>query len=444
MRSSARLSRADGQGAPSAPVGALATLIVAIFTVFSSFAFSHAFSGDLYAVWRAGEHFGAGDLDNVYRRDAAFFTMLPPDAWAGEAADDGEAGAIYPFVYPPLWAWVGWQAHGIGDFETFSAIASILNPLMIAAMLIMAHRLSAPGMSQGLFVGAGILFFWFSMAGSMALYQKQPQIVVAFLSVLAIFCGARGWPRVAGTALALAAAIKLFPAFLAIFWLASGQRRAVAAFVVAGALLAALSVAVAGWPLHETFLHQVRLISTTSLLTRLNYSVESLVTAAMFPDAIEFVKAVHVGPPEDSSGGWFVVPEPFLSNLTFTAALAGAIAWLARAFRRTGGRVLMLWPLALMILTLLSPIAWAYYFLAPLAFLPAVFDRFRLSTALALFVAPLCLTSPFVQMWVLGPPSGSDTHRFALQALGVLSMGLLTGAFRSICRRDGMGVRAQR
>lgn len=104
MRSSARLSHEDGQGARSAPAGALTTLIVAIFTVFSAFAFSHAFSGDLYAVWRAGEHFGTGDPDNVYRRDEAFFTMLPPDTWAGEAADEVSAGAIYPFVYPPLWA----------------------------------------------------------------------------------------------------------------------------------------------------------------------------------------------------------------------------------------------------------------------------------------------------------------------------------------------------
>lgn len=308
---------------------------------------------------------------------------------------------------------------------------------MIAAMLIMAHRLSAPGMSQALFVGTGILFFWFSMAGSMALYQKQPQVVVAFLSVLAIFCGARGRPRMAGAALALAAAIKLFPAFLAIFWLASGQRRAVVAFALAGALLAALSVAVAGWPLHETFLHQVGLISSTSLLTRLNYSVEAVLTAAMFPDAVEFVAAVRTGMLEGAQPGWFVVPEPFLSNLAFTAALAGAIAWLARAFRRTGGQVVMLWPLALMILTLLSPIAWAYYFLAPLAFLPAIFDRFSPFRAMTLFLIPLTLSSPFVQTWVLGPPSGIDTHRFALQALGVLSMGLLTGAFWAICRRDG-------
>nr|WP_304504903.1 glycosyltransferase 87 family protein [Defluviimonas sediminis] len=365
--------------------------------------------------------------------------MLPPDAWAGETADEVSAGVIYPFVYPPLWAWVGWQAHGIGDFETVSAIASILNPLMIAAMLIMAHRLSAPGMSQGLFVGTGILFFWFSMVGSMALYQKQPQVVVAFLSVLAIFCGARGWPRMAGTALAFAAAIKLFPAFLAIFWLASGQRRAVVAFALAGALLAALSVAVAGWPLHETFLHQVGLISSTSLLTRLNYSVEAVLTAAMFPGAVEFVAAVRTGMPEGAQPGWFVVPEPFLSNLAFTAALAGAIAWLARGFRRTGGQVVMLWPLALMILTLLSPIAWAYYFLAPLAFLPAIFDRFSPFRAMALFLIPLTLTSPFVQTWVLGPPSGIDTHRIAIQILGVLSMGLLTGAFWAICRRDRMG-----
>lgn len=431
-----KISRSSAGSGRTERLGIATFLIVLVLSILSGVVFSHSFSGDLFAVWKAGASFSQGDLANVYPSDGAYFTMLPPDAWIGEAPEGEIRGIVYPFVYPPLWAWAASLLQGVVSYEEFSSLVSFANPLLMLGMLIMAHRLAAPALGQATYVAIGAIFFWFSMAGAMALFQKQPQIMVAFLTVFAIYSVHLGRPVAGGLALAAAASIKLFPAALAIFWLASGQRRATASFCVAGGALAVLSVIVAGWPLHEAFLHEVRLISGTSLLTRLNYSVESVFAAALFPDLVTFVAAPSVGSGAGAGVGWYVLAEPAVSNLAFSVVLIGVIALLARRFHTTRGQAIALWPLSLMLLTLLSPIAWAYYFLAPLSFLPALFDRFRLRTALVLALTALILTSPFVQSSVFGRASGGDPDRFMIQWLGVLAMCMLTAAFWVMFRRE--------
>ena len=67
----------------------------------------------------------------------------------------------------------------------------------------------------------------------------------------------RGLHALAGALVAIAAACKIFPVVLFVFFLRRGSWRALIAGAATGAVALAVSVAVFGWNLHRTYLHQI-------------------------------------------------------------------------------------------------------------------------------------------------------------------------------------------
>jgi len=98
-----------------------------------------------------------------------------------------------------------------------------------------------------------------------------------------------GAPLTAGAVIALAASIKLYPALLALPFLASGNRRAFGSFVVIGASLGGLSIALAGWPLHSLFLAEVGRISGTVMSTIHTYSFDAIIGQMFFADQMQMI-----------------------------------------------------------------------------------------------------------------------------------------------------------
>lgn len=357
---------------------------------------------DFRAGWIAGQAFAAGRFDLIYPPLEGHYTMRPPTAWPGWLAAEGFRGVVYPFVYPPLWAWAAAQVARFAAFPQVAAAAAVLNGTMVVAMLVMARNLVAPRLDLTLYLFVGLVSLSLSMIGVVSLMESQPQIFVAFLTLVAISRAERGEALLPGTALALAASIKLYPAFLALLFLARGQRRAAAAFALAGAALAALSVAVAGWPLHRHFLALLGEMSGTTLVTHLTYSLESAAAQLLFAGRLDHVPLAVTDPALADIYTLVLFREPAAFQRTFAllqVAAIGAVTLLFQRMSRDRGRPfpLLLWPFALTALALTGPLAWAYYFLAPAAFLPALLDRLPWRVAIPVIAAATCLLSPFAQ-----------------------------------------------
>ena len=100
-------------------------------------------------------------------------------------------------------------------------------------------------------------------------------------------------PILAGIALAIAAAIKIYPAFFALFWLFSREKRAFAAFVIAGGIIGANSVLWAGWPFFGRAWASV-VNRSPNMFTLIGmgvgaaygFSVVAVVAPGVFPDAL--------------------------------------------------------------------------------------------------------------------------------------------------------------
>lgn len=383
-------------------------------------------SADFLALWNAGIALTNGALSEVYPAVNRPFTMLIPPSWQHAPYLAGAKGEVYPFLYPPLWAWAMGQLSRITNFGTAVSVASTINAILVPGMILLAHRIAAPQMKQWLFLVLGLAFVLLPPAGIVALLQNQPQILVSFLTVLAIERAISGRQATAGAVLALAAALKVYPVLLVALWLAAGRYRAVGSFVLVGGALGGLSVVVAGWPLHTTFLALLSSISHSVLLTALSFSVDASIAQVLMPERLALVIAPDdPGLPGEVSG-WFVMAEPALMSLAGQVAQIGALVVFAWMLRRRPGPAaeVAIWPLAMVVLALLGPVAWGYHYMAPLAFAPMAFERLGRRTDTVLMLSGAAVISglrPVSENWtwlVNGP-----------QLVGTLGIVLIAAGF---------------
>jgi Glycosyltransferase family 87/WD40-like Beta Propeller Repeat len=89
------------------------------------------------------------------------------------------------------------------------------------------------------------------------LLYGQLYIFILLLVVAACWSYLRGFRVLAGVLVALAAACKVFPALLFVFFLQRREWRALASGVLTGLAAIAVSVAVFGWNVHRTWLYEI-------------------------------------------------------------------------------------------------------------------------------------------------------------------------------------------
>lgn len=428
-----------GPALPAPWISPATLVVIALFAAVSVLAFRDRSSADLMAVWLAGEAVGMGRPDLLYPPDTAYFSMLPPPDWIAWLTARGYTGDVFPFIYPPLWAWLAARLSAVIAYDGFLRIMSALLPALIGLMLVFAHRLAAPAMRQASYVAGGLALIALTFIGAIALHQNQPQIIVALLVVAAIERSEHGAPRTAGILLALAAAIKVVPVLYALLWLMMRRWRELAAFAVTGAALAALSVAVMGWPAHAAFLRMLGIISDTGLLIRFNYSIGTALMQVFAPDSIVWVPDAMAGAnPARAAFGYNVIPLPAAVSLSLKLAQLATVILCGRLLARaaTTEERAALWPFAMIAISLTGPLSWSHHYLAPAAFLPMIALRLRPALAAAAAVAILLFLSPLIGVPGL-PIAGL---RDPIQLTGTLVMIGIAGLFLAIRRRPAAAV----
>ncbi len=400
-------------------------------------------SPDLMATWLAGQYLEAGQPDQVYAEVDNYFRMYPPSDWRMFMAREYQyEGPVFPFLYPPLWAKLGQLFSGV-NFWRLAAVALAVNTGLLLATVWLAWRTCRPTIGPILFMGLAIVLLASNHIGSLALFQNQPQILASFLLVLAAERIRAGATAVAGTALALAAAIKIYPALLALLWLAGRERRAFAWFVGTGAVLGLISVFWAGWPLHAAFIEQIRLISNSVLVTGVTFNLDAAIAQLAFGDRLLWVPALEGPSPAEPDPGWYSMPRPLLWRVISPLLLLGVLVWLARLFRaaRRDVQVSLLWPLAIIAVALVSPLSWVYYYIPAACYAPVLLDRLgaRLGGTI-LLVSFGTIFGPFVKFYrALSEEDGAaaifQTTPYLYQIVGTLAMFVLATGFYIAARR---------
>jgi hypothetical protein len=367
----------------AALLAALAAL--ALFAITVVWPSRHAPGYDLVPLAVAGRLLDTGRGEHLYAHDARHYNVTGSREHESAAREIGFAAAPTPYVYPPLVA-AAMRPVSRLHFPAVMAVWTGLSLLFVLAAFWLVLDLYAPGARRpevwaGL-LAAATLFepvrygFWLGQTTSL----------IFLLTLVALALQRRGRPAGAGLALAVAAFVKLTPAAFALLWLWRGPRRAAAWCAGGLAALAALSVAVCGWPLHAEYLERVRAIGGTVLAAFNNHGLPAFVARFDLPPG--------------AHADWTIYPLTTKTQLISAVLLAGFAAAAVRYLRRIPaeheGRWRALAEAAVFVFVLLAPtIAWSHYFVALVPVLAALAGagahrQAGLAVAMAAALALLC------------------------------------------------------
>jgi hypothetical protein len=311
---------------------------------------------DLFPLYAAGRWIAEGLPHLIYVFDPAVRADISHPAWSDLAARVGYDNHLFAYIFPPLWAKLAAPAAEALPWSAFHVAGAALNAAALVAGVGVAARLWAP-------TGAGRKVFALSLLVAAAAWPalasawfNQVHAWVMLCVLLALLLGEKDRPAAAGALLALAAAVKIAPALIGLYWLLSGRWNAAAWAVGCGAAMLALAAATGGLQLNLAFMEQLARLAAGAPTSTLNQSL-TVWLARLFVDLETFIGAA---------------PMPWQARALSAVAMVGLIA---AALRRTpagddGARRCRLMPVVLIAAVAGGPIAWAYYFvfLIPLAF----------------------------------------------------------------------------
>lgn len=367
---------------------------------------------DLNAIYVAGHFLASGRPDLVYAIDTATFPLSSDPQWAAlsEAWDCGRFCA-YPYLYPPLWAGLAAPLTRLVDYHAFSNAALLIQIPLFALSPVLAWRLWRPQMGLAKWTFRCLFLATLCAAGTTALPNNQPQLLVTFLLLLAFERSAHDRPWQGGVALGLAAAIKLYPALFALIWLARGNWRALGGFAATGLAALALNFALAPMALQSAFLDGLTTISQGVFPAAWNHSLTGLL-GWFDPNAWDVHAAVSgLGP-----AGRLAAPALLVAGL-------GLLWWRVRDADALWRRRMLL-PALVALSTLASPIGWSYYLFIALFAIQLLPEHYGAAgRVMMLALAALTFLPGYI---LLGVPIGHSPVPAALGAAFALLVFLAT------------------
>ena len=222
-------------------------------------------------------------------------------------------------------------------------------PLFLVSLLIVLRESRVPWHNAGLFPAVALISACLPLMKHFS--KAQLSIVLLFLIVLAWALSRRERHFLAGSCVGLAASIKLFPAYLLLFWLRSGRRRGLLGGLVAFCLANLATMAILGSDAYVTYVKEVIPSNVSYRSSWANVSVPSLWMRLFDPgwpnDAVPLVHSARI------AGGLALLSEALIALFTIRRCLA------AETIEQRD------WALALAVVGMLlaSPTTWASYFL---------------------------------------------------------------------------------
>lgn len=339
--------------------------------------FGSARSSDLLATWIAGQMFITEQFSQIYVTSEPVFTMTPPESWPAFMRNySNYDDAIFPYLYPPLWAWA---ASLLGDisFEAIGRVATLINATLMSGCVYLGYRITRAPVNLLVFSTLTLPILYLTPIGAIAMFENQPQILVSFLLLLTLERLRAKDEITAGIVLAIAAAIKVYPVVFVVLFLASNNKRAFFTFFITGGCLGLLSILVAGWPLHLEFLASAKTASATTIISNLNYNIHGPIAQIFASDRLMEIATTVDAAVTGEIPTWFIYQKgpvwQAISTLV-SVALIGATALMLHTSTQAR-RFELIWPFAFIVVPLLSPFGWSYYYIAAIVLAPAIFHR---------------------------------------------------------------------
>lgn len=337
------------------------------------FAYWSTFPHDFAALYVAAEFYEQGHPELVYQSDGNFFWNTVPKEWKFATE---ELATLYgqellhysPFVYPPIWAAILAPITSLINFLDLARLVLLVNVVLFAAMIIVTYRLLCPKLvSFNTWILLLVVLLGTNSIPHLALNLGQPQVFVSFLILLSFYCLAEGDPIKSGSLLALAASIKLAPVLFAAIFLMERNWRAFFSFIGVGCLLAALSVLMTGWPMHDAFLIKLSELDGGVFLSRINLGLALQLHQVSL--ALSDTFSMHIHMP-----GFVSIPEwinVVVKLMLIVGLLLTYFSTRHQDFRR---RIWQRLVLVSLLILFTSPLGWIHYMIVPMMLIPGLLE----------------------------------------------------------------------
>lgn len=342
----------------------LIALILALFSA-AVLTLDSSSGTDLTASYVSCRLIQSGQASHLYAYDASSYNGLSDPAWHKIAEADG-APVVVPFVQTPLWPYLLQPLCGRTRFPSFNLIFRIILCVCMAALIWITGYFWAPRFFKPLWVGLFVLAWLRADPLREAVELTQTHMIFLLLAFVAVLWARLGRPMWAGISLAAAAAVKITPGAMIVYWLMTKQRRAVVSFVVCSIVLVALTVLATGRTTTMDYVHSMSRVSNILLISGSNQSL-----AAWWMGDFRMKTAVLGFQP-------LLLPAALKISclgLVVAATVIGGFCDRRLAIRKPGtppfGAVF-----ALLGATVFTPIAWAHYYLILMVPLMLLLDAY--------------------------------------------------------------------
>lgn len=340
-------------------------LLLVLFAVGGFLRHLSVIGEDLSSSYMGCKLLAVGAQDHLYSHDPDLFNEVGDPLWNAIALQSGfsKTGLLHPYVQTPLWAYLLTPACKRVDFPAFNKSFMALGMCCFAGMIWLVVRHWTPKIFHPGWVLLILVCLYISEPFKYALFLNQTHILFLFLSVAAIICARGSHPVWAGIFLAAAAAIKITPGFLILYWLFARQWKAALSGVLSSIVLAIVTIMVCGAELMRAFLNNLTYVSNVLLVPFNNQSFAATILDHRYPVDL-FVWQIYKLP-----AGVKLIS--LLATLVFT--IIGGL-WDRRANEGTPpyGAVM-----AMLSATLFAPIAWTHYFVILVIPVMLLLDRAR-------------------------------------------------------------------
>lgn len=353
-------------------------VVLAIFVVLGYLCFRDQSSEDLASSYVGCRLIASGHTAELFTFDTDNFADIgPAPQWHAIAKLGNVFGYLHPYVQTPLWGFGLEPLCMHTQFWQFSRVFLVLVLLCFAASIYLVARFWTPSLLKPLPLIVILLLFGFSQPFRYAMFLMQTHALFFFLAIASLILAEHEQPLAAGLLLACAAAVKITPGFLLLYWLLQRRWKAVGYTILFSAVLAIVTVLSTGPVLFTAYLATLHRISRVLLVAQNNQSFAAWVMGHFFPFDEIFDITIY--------------PLPAVLRLGSSLLMAGFILWggwidrAARLRKRAHPGPLSSPPpigamMALVAVTVFAPICWTHYaviLVAPLMVLWAEGRRLR-------------------------------------------------------------------
>ena len=328
-------------------------LVYAAFVLFWMFLYSSPPGDDLSSSYIACKLIEEGDWASVYDYHPKLFHVVDSDAWHQAAKQADFKGFLHPYVQIPLWAWMLQPLCASLKFQSFSLLFLAVNLISFVFMVEFAARFWAKNFKSWQWMIALLLAVSITTPFKYSLWLVQTHSIFMALALASVVCANKNQSKVAGFMLAVAASIKLSPAFLIFYWGAKRQYLAILWFFIGALAIALLSFGLVGLDINLIFLKNI--INRVANTLLVSFNNQSLAAWWVY------------GPNMESELlDWKSLDLPSYLKF-FGAALSAVLLILVGVMERVFGKTSLQQGatacISVLVITAFSPIAWTHYYI---------------------------------------------------------------------------------